>query len=64
MPTYEYLCPSDERKSARQPIERNVPIAERDNQYCDAPECRQKLKRIIAFKGLTWAPTSTGGVMR
>jgi predicted nucleic acid-binding Zn ribbon protein len=53
MPTYVYYnCDRDGTQ------ERNVPIAERDNQVCEI--CGDPLKRKIAFTGLTWAPTAGG----
>lgn len=58
MPTYVYrICKcwdTEEEKT----FERNVPIAERDNQPCQY--CKQPLERVIAFTGLTWAPTAGG----
>lgn len=55
MPTYVYKwCDGDPECT----FERNVPIAERDNQFCD--KCGTKLERVIAFTGLTWAPTAGG----
>jgi hypothetical protein len=55
LPTYEYkYCDGDTECT----IERNVPIDERDNQFCN--RCGKQLERIISFTGLTWAPTAGG----
>lgn len=57
MPTYVYYnCDQDGTH------ERNVPIDERDEQFCEI--CGDLLQRKISFTGLTWAPSSTNGVMR
>jgi predicted nucleic acid-binding Zn ribbon protein len=56
MPTYVYKsCDGDSDPEVA--IERIVPIAERDNQYCT--RCNTKLERVIVFTGLTWAPTAS-----
>lgn len=58
MPTYDYECARCEHEK-----ELNVPIADRDNLYeCDI--CGGALVRVVSFRGLTWAPSSTNGVMR
>lgn len=53
MPTYVYY--NHDRDGTQ---ERNVPIAERDNQNCEV--CGEPIDRKIAFTGLTWAPTAGG----
>ena len=59
MPTYVYKCLLDETV-----FEKNVPIDERDGNI-QCPECdKYFVERKIAFTGLTWAPSSTNGVMR
>lgn len=58
MPTYVYTgCACYPDKSFGT-VEKNVPISERDNQTCN--ECNYSLERVIAFTGLTWAPTAGG----
>jgi len=42
-------------------IEKNVPIDERDNQFCI---CGQQLLRKLKFTGSVYAPTSTDGGMK
>lgn len=56
MPTYIYENCSC-YLGGGEPLERNVPIVERDNQKCI---CGETLKRKIVFTGLTWAPTAGG----
>ncbi len=58
MPTYDYKC-----TNCKQEVELNVPILDRDNDR-KCPECNGRLIREITFRGLTWAPTSTNGIMR
>lgn len=56
MPTYVYKdcewCGDGET------FELNVPISQRDNQFCEA--CGMPYKRQIVFTGITWAPTAGG----
>ena len=58
MPTYVYENCHTIKGLEEGTLERNVPIAERDNQKCYF--CEQPLKRLLVFKGLTWAPTAGG----
>ena len=57
MPIYTYkYCDGDPDPETF--IERNVPIEERDNQFCH--RCKNKLERVIDFNGSVWAPTAGG----
>ncbi len=56
MPIYSY-----EKCCTKKDTERNVPMDERDNQWC---ECGDKLDRLVTFNGSVWAPSSTGGHKR
>lgn len=53
MPIYNYECEG----CVRNAIERNVPIEDRDGQFC---KCGEKLIRKIVFTGSVYAPTSGG----
>jgi putative FmdB family regulatory protein len=54
MPNYDLECPVCETLE-----ERNVPMEDRDEQYCD--RCYHKLIRRFTFRGSVWAPTSSNG---
>lgn len=54
MPTYQYKCLTCATEFDRL----NVPVDERDEQRCET--CDSPLKRVIVFKGMTWAPTAGG----
>lgn len=55
MPTYTYVC----SREPNEQLEKNVKIAERDNQRCD---CGRMLKRCIDAPGAVYAPTSKNGL--
>lgn len=56
MPIYDYFCVNCESAE-----ERNVSVADRDNQYCG---CDNHLHRQVSFKGVVYAPTATNGGMK
>lgn len=58
MPTYNYECDTPDCEIAGDRFELNVPIADRDFQFC--ARCGNKFTRKITFTGLTWAPTAGG----
>jgi predicted nucleic acid-binding Zn ribbon protein len=58
MPTYVYKDCAWCAGEPREVFEKNVPIAERDTQWCE--HCGLTYERVIAFTGLTWAPTAGG----
>lgn len=64
-PTYVYetceceileSCPCQEEVPDE--FELNVPVEERDRQWCQ--HCGMMLKRLLRFEGLVWAPTAGG----
>ena len=59
MPTYVYACENPDCEIAGNRFEMNVPIADRDLQWC--ARCGTQFERKVAFSGLTWAP-SVGGM--
>ena len=54
MPTYVFEC--EYCKTGE--FEKNVPMDERDHQWCD--KCGIDLERKIRFTGRVWAPTAGG----
>lgn len=57
MPNYDYSCLACDTDE-----ERNVKIAERDNQNCQ--QCGNRLNRNYTFHGAVWAPTSSGATLK
>lgn len=55
MPIYTYVC----SKEPNEQVEKNVKIADRDDQFC---VCKAKLKRLIDSPGAVYAPTSKNGL--
>jgi putative FmdB family regulatory protein len=55
MPIYSYYCQAEDRD-----LEKNAPIADRDNQWCD--ECGNRLVRAIDAPGGVYAPTAGKGL--
>lgn len=62
MPTYvyEYCCKVDDNDDLLgDTFEYNISIENRDTLKCSV--CDSKIKRRVAFNGLTWSPTKNGG---
>lgn len=56
MPNYDYTC------MEHGDFEKNVPVDQRDEVFCEI--CGNRAGRNLTFKGVVWAPTSTGGGMK
>lgn len=53
MPTYTFTC-----LACDSDLERIVPIAQRDDQFCEI--CGWRLNRTVTFTGSVYAPTAGG----
>lgn len=57
MAIYDYKC-----NYCQDVFEERVPAEDRDDVVCGL--CGNPADRLLTFKGLVWAPTSTSGRMR
>jgi putative FmdB family regulatory protein len=55
MPIYTYFCQAEDKD-----VEKNAPIAKRDEQWCE--DCGNRLLRAMDIPGGVWAPTSGKGL--